>query len=341
MRTVLPILALGIVACGKDTDSTEDSGDVGCGVEVRQTYPADQAPDFYYKGIIEFNLNKSDDTAEISVDGVEGTSWRNDRNDIVYFEPAADLAPNTEYTATLAYCTGEPSITFTTSSLGSAVGEAVDLTQFTYSLDLKSGRVVVPEGVGAVLQDYLDFQILVQPTAVTGDTIEITGALPDDESDPTHQSYCDPTIAFDTADFSAAPYFQFGPKTTTIEVADFSVTIDNLMIGGTFSEDGQWFGGGTFSGEVDTRPLVPLLFPEEDDPNAICEFIAGFNVECIPCAGDTTIPYCLEIEAQDLVAESTGGATVESIELENCHELCADTFDDNGDIVTEECVLED
>ena len=67
MRTVLPILALGIVGCGKDSDSTEDSGDVGCGVEVRQTYPADQAPDFYYKGVIEFNLNKSDDTAVITV----------------------------------------------------------------------------------------------------------------------------------------------------------------------------------------------------------------------------------------------------------------------------------
>jgi hypothetical protein len=340
MRTVLPIVALGLVACGKDTD-TDDTADLGCQVEVRATYPAADTTDFYYKGIVEFQLNKADETAEISVEGVEGTSWRNDRNDIVYFEPAEDLAPSTEYTATLTYCTGEPSITFTTSALGEPVDEAVDLTAFTYSLDLQTGRVVIPEGVGAVLQDYLDFQILVQPTAVADGGIEITGALPDEESDPTHQSYCDPTISFDTADFSSAPYFQFGPKTTTIDVADFSVTIDNLLIGGTFAADGSYFGGATFAGEVDTRPLVPLLFPEEDDPNAICEFIIGFGVDCIPCAGDEAVPFCLEIEAQDLIAEATGGATVESIEMENCHEMCAETFDENGDIATEECELDD
>ena len=340
MRNVLPFLALGIVACGKDSDSSEDSGDLGCQVEVRATYPAADTVDFYYKGTVEFQLNKADETAEITVDGVDGTSWRNDRNDIVYFQPTEDLAPNTEYTATLSYCTGEPSISFTTSGLGEDVDASVDLTSFTYSLDLQSGRVVVPEGVGAVLQDYLDFQILVQPTAVSESGIEITGALPDDESDPTHQSYCDPTIAFDTADFSNAPYFQFGPKTTTIDVADFNVTIDNLMIGGTFAADGTWFGGATFAGEVDTRPLVPLLFPEEEDPNAICEFILGFNVDCIPCAGDEAVPFCLEIEAQDLIAEATGGATVEAIEMENCHDMCADTFDENGDIVNEECELD-
>ena len=177
MRTVLPIVALGLVACGKDSDATDDTADLGCQVEVRATYPAADTIDFYYKGIVEFQLNKADETAEITMDGVEGTSWRNDRNDIVYFEPAEDLAPSTEYTATLSYCTGEPSITFTTSALGEPVDSSVDLTSFTYSLDLQTGRVVIPEGVGAVLQDYLDFQILVQPTSVTETGIEITGAL--------------------------------------------------------------------------------------------------------------------------------------------------------------------
>jgi len=338
MRTILPVLTLALVACGKDTDSTEDSGDAGCEVEVRQTYPADGATDFYYKGTIEFQLNKADETAVISIDGVDGESWLNDRNDVVYFQPTDDLAPNSSYTATLSYCTGEPAISFTTSALGETVSESVDLTAFTYSLDLQSGRVIVPEGVGAVLQDYLDFQILVQPTSVENDQIEILGAIPDD-TDASHQSYCDPSIPFPAADFSSAPYFQFGPQSTTIDVADMSITIDELMISGTFSADGSWFGGGSLAGEVDTRPLVPLLFPEEENDNAICEFIAGFSVACIPCAGDESIPYCLQIEAVDLVAESTGGEVVEYIELENCHEQCDDTYDENGDFTNAECVL--
>jgi hypothetical protein len=326
------------VACGKDTDSTEDSGDVGCEVEVRKTYPAADAEDFYYKGTVEFHLNKADDTAEISVDGVDGTSWRNDRDDIVYFKGTDALAPSSTYTATLSYCTGEPSISFTTSALGEAVADDIDLTGFTYSLDLQSGRVVVPEGVGAVLQDYMDFQILVQPTSVSATELGILGGIPDGD-DPSHQDYCAPSIPFPAADFTSAPFFQFGPQSTTINVADYSITIDNLMIAGTFSADGSWFGGGTLAGEVDTRPLVPILFPDEEDPNAICDFIEGFSVYCVPCGGDETIPFCLQIEAQDMVAESTGGATVEFVEMENCHALCADTFDENGDIVTEDCEL--
>jgi hypothetical protein len=339
MRTILPILALGLVACGKDTDSTEDSGDLGCEVEVRATFPAIDATDFYYKGTIEFQLNKADDTAELSIEGVEGTSWRNERNDIVFFKSTDDLSPSTAYTAAISYCTGDAAVNFTTSALGETLEASVDLTATTYSLDLQSGRVVIPEGVGAVLQEYLDFQILVQPTSVEGGEITLMGAVPAEESSPVSQDYCSPSIPFPAADFSNAPSFVFGPQSTTIEAAGYSITIDDLMISGTFSGDGEWFGGATLAGEIDTRPLVPILFEGEDDPNAICEFIEGFSVFCVPCEGDEAVPFCLEIEAQDLIAEATGGPVVEYIELEDCHTECADTWDENGDYTNPECTI--
>jgi len=338
MRTILPLVALSLVACSKD-EVTDDTADLGCEVEIRQTFPAIDAADFYYKGIIEFQLNKADDTAVLSIDGVDGTSSLNARNDIVYFTPTADLSPSTTYTATLSYCTGDANVSFTTSALGTDLDSSVDLTATTYSLDLQSGRVVIPEGVGAVLQEYLDFQILVQPTSVENGEITLMGAVPDNSSEPVNQDYCSPSIPFPAADFSNAPSFIFGPQSTTIDAAGYSITIDDLMISGTFSADGTWFGGATLAGEIDTRPLVPILFEGETDPNAICEFIEGFSVFCTPCQGDETIPYCLEIEAQDLIAEATGGPTVEYIELEDCHDSCATTFDDNGDHTNAECTL--
>jgi hypothetical protein len=252
--------------------------------------------------------------------------------DTVYFTPDEILEPSTTYTATLDYCSGSPSIDFTTSSLGASLEGGVDITQQTYRLDLQSGRVVVPEGVGAVLQDYLDFQILVQPTAVENDTISMVGALAS-EVDNDFQDYCDPTIDFPVADFSDAPYFQIGPQSTTIAVSDYTLTIENLLISGTIADDGSWFGGATLSGEIDTRPLVPLLFEGEDDENAICDFILGFGVSCIPCFGDENVPFCLEILAIELEADTTAGPTVESIEMEDCHEECAASIDND------ECML--
>jgi len=219
-----------------------------------------------------------------------------------------------------------------TSSLGTTIDGGVDITQYTYRLDLQSGRVVIPEGVGAVLQDYLDFQILIQPTTVENDTITMVGAIASDV-DNDYQDYCDPTIDFPVADFSAAPYFQIGPQSTTIAVSDYSLTIENLLISGTISEDGTWFGGGSLSGEIDTRPLVPLLFEGETDENAICDFILGFGVSCVPCFGDEEVPFCLEIGAIELEAEGTNGPTVEVIDQEDCHVECPASIDN------EECAI--
>jgi len=333
IRYVLPIVALSLTACGKSADDTADSSDPGCGVEVRATYPGNQSTDFYYRGYIEFQLSQPDETAVLSIDGVDGVSTLNSRMDTVFFTPDENLEPATTYTASLDYCSGSPSIEFTTSSLGASLESEVDITQQTYRLDLQSGRVVVPEGVGAVLQDYLDFQILIQPTTVENDSITMLGALASD-LDNNYQDYCDPTIEFPIADFSDAPYFQIGPQSTTIAVSDYSLSIENLLISGTISEDGTWFGGGSLSGEIDTRPLVPLLFEGEDDENAICDFILGFGVSCIPCFGDEEVPFCLEILAIELEADSTSGPTVEMIEQEDCHEECAVSIDNP------ECILE-
>ena len=332
IRLALPIVALSLVSCGKSADDTADTSASTCGVEVRATYPSSDSNDFYYRGFVEFQLSQPDETAVLSIEGVSGVSTLNSRMDTVYFTPDDTLESNTTYTATLDYCSGSPSIDFTTSSLGASLEDGVDITQMTYRLDLQSGRVVVPEGVGAVLQDYLDFQILIQPTAVENNTISMVGALAS-EVDNDFQDYCDPTIDFPVADFSAAPYFQIGPQSTTIAVTDYSLTIENLLISGTIADDGSWFGGATLSGEIDTRPLVPLLFEGEDDENAICDFILGFGVSCIPCFGDEDVPFCLEILAIELEADTTAGPNVEAIDMADCHEECDASIDND------ECML--
>ncbi|MEE2751287.1 MAG: Ig-like domain-containing protein [Myxococcota bacterium] len=324
MTRLLPLAALAVVACnGKD--AVEDTGTPPCGVDIRETFPASDSANFYHRGLIEFHLNKADETAVASVDGVEGVSSLNERNDIVTFTPTAALAPSTSYTAALSYCTGDATFNFTTSELGTDLAGEDALDGQVYTLDLTTGRVVIPEGVGAVLQEYLDFQIMLTPSEIAGDTITMLGALAD-EDDGSHQSWCDPSIPFPAGELDGS-YFQIGPQSTTIAVADYSVTIEGLLISGTFSPDGTWFGGGVLAGEVDTRPLVPLLFEGEDDPNAICSFLVGFGVACKNCNGDAEVPYCLDIKAIDLVGAAVDNATpLEAIDYDDSHENCEDTW---------------
>jgi hypothetical protein len=326
MHRTLPLLALAVFGCNGDKDATDDTGtETGCEVEIRETFPAADSPDFYNRGLVQFVLNKADDTAVASVDGVAGTSSLNDRNDIVTFTPDAPLAASTSYKATLDYCTGTASISFTTSELGASLDSDDVIQGAVYSLDLASGRVVIPEGVGAVLQEYLEFELLLSPTEFTDSTINVRAGLAD-ATDPTHQSWCDPTIPFPEGTLDGS-YFQIGPQSTTIAVADYEVTIDDLLISGTFAPDGSYFGGAVFAGVVDTRPLVPLLFEGDDDPNAICSFLTGFGVSCVNCNDDPTTPYCLQIRAIDLIGEGVEGATpLEEIALENCHESCEDSW---------------
>ncbi len=326
MHRTLPLIALAILGCNSDKDATDDtSADLGCEVEIRETFPAVDSTDFYNRGLVEFHLNKGDDTAVATLEGVAGVSSLNDRFDIVTFTPDAPLAASSSYTATLEYCTGSASIAFSTSELGGALESDDVINGTVYSLDLASGRVVIPEGVGAVLQEYLEFELLLSPTELTDSTINVRAGLADSD-DPTHQSWCDPTIPFPQGALEGS-YFQIGPQSTTIAVADYEVTIDDLLISGTFAPDGSYFGGAVFAGEVDTRPLVPLLFEGDDDPNAICSFLTGFGVTCVDCNDDPTTPYCLQIRAIDLVGEGVEGATpLEEIAFEDCHESCEDTW---------------
>ncbi len=324
MKTYLPALLLFAVAAGcsgKDADSGA-AADEGCGLTIDTTYPENNATDFYYRGAIEFYLSDADPTATASVEGVDGTSSLNEDEDVVTFTPSSPLAPSTTYTATLASCNSEDaSITFTTSELGGAVDPS-GLVGNSYALDLKTGRIVIPEGVGTVLEAYLDYTIFLGVTSADSSSLQIMGAVAS-EDDPTMQDYCTPTLDFPEANFAEAPYFQIGPETTTLSVAGYSITIDDLLVSGDFAPSGEWVGGATLAGSIDTRPLVSLLDddPEADD-NTVCELVAGFGVDCITCSDGQ--PYCLELLVDSLVAEQQTGLTLDYIEYEDCHEQCPD-----------------
>lgn len=318
MHRSLFLLPFLLTACpdpkADDTAITDTDGE-GCDVQIDETIPVTGAIDADYRSSIEFHLSDPDPTATAS-SSVAGQSWRNADNDVVYFTPDAPLSPSTPYTVDLTYCGGTASISFTTSALGTSISDPEGtLKDKTYELLLSDARIVEPDGIGSVLSSYLTQAILVGVVSVDTE-IQMMGAIGVEDATPAMQDYCDPTIPFPSADFSEQPFFQIGPETTTLSVAGYNITIEDLAISGTFASDGTYFGGGELSGTIDTRPLDPLL-SETGEEGAICDLAVSFGAACEACPSDGEL-FCLTLVADQIQANVVNGVTLAEVVGNDC-----------------------
>lgn len=317
MQRSLFLLPLLLTACPA-TDKPVDTDDVAppCEVEIETTVPSSDAVDAYYRGNIEFHLSDPDPSATITTD-IPGTLLISEDSETISWVPTAPLAPSTDYTVTLDYCFGSAPLSFRTSDLGTTMVTPADLPGHTYSINLgPPTRFVEPAGIGTVLASQLTQDILVGVQGFDTDgKILMIGAIGKEGVEPAAQEYCDPSIPFPAADFDASPYFQIGPETTTLSVAGYSVEIQNLEITGTFAADGSYFGGGTLSGTIDTRPLAPLL-DDSGNEGAICDLAINFGAECQPCSDG--LNFCLTLVADQITAEGVDGLSLVEVSGNNC-----------------------
>ncbi len=323
--------------CDPETETCDEGSDAECDNSIDEVFPENGEANAFFRTSVEVKLDEDEADATISLSGpdgdVAGTSSVD--GDTITFIPSGSLTPSTEYTVTVDYSCGTPTTTFTTSSVGSAI-TSTDIEDNTYSLDLATGRFVEPQGIGSILGDFIDQEILIGVQSVGDTSIQLIGAIGDGGSPPA-QGECDPTIPFPEAAFTDNPFFQVGPETTTLSVAGFTVTIADLEISGAFSPDGSLIAGATLAGVIDTRPLVPLLNADDNcdagaprccdtdvdpgcdaandtadccDEDAICDLAGQIGVACQACEGDSG-DFCLSLLVDSLSAEQVTGAVVD------------------------------
>lgn len=320
---ILPGLALAtVIGCSGDKDGDDTSGDGGttsdggtgaCEVEISSTFPVDGETSAYYRTTVDFKLSDADPdgTPSVTLSGtsgdVGGTTTASEDGKTVTFTPSAALESGATYTATIDFCRGQDSISFTTSSLGAPLTAAIDGK--AYKVDLGGADFVEPAGVADLLLGQLENDILLGVVSSSPD-LQMIGAI--SMTGTSDQDMCTESIDFPPADFSGSPYFKIGPQDTTISVAGFNVDILKLEVSGTFAADGTYFGGGTLAGELDARLLAPLVgdLLGTTDPDAICGVVAGFGVSCKACSSDGEV-YCLDVYVRDITATELGTSIVE------------------------------
>jgi hypothetical protein len=295
---------------GCNGDEDDSAGDE-CNVLVRDPFPSEGATDMCFRSEVEFIIDGGDENAVITLaDGsgadVPGTTTSNAAGTRVSFEPDAPLAPNTSYTATLTYCSGTETLSFTTDAYGEPLaGDAKALVGNIYSVDLKNdSRFHEPPGVASVLQPLLERIIWLEVLEASTTSITLRLAVAADESD-TVQDMCIPTVDFENGTVDG-PTFEVGPNDIEIPIGDVLVELQGVIASGTFSADGATFGCGGFTGLLDTRPVVPLMNGDSED--YVCNLIGGYGAQCITC--DDGEQLCMQLVVDQAVAKPAKGIKI-------------------------------
>ena len=356
MRSIATIFCM-TVGCnvGFQTGANPEAGSADadgsfvepCEAIARTVSPASAGQsNFFYRDNIVFSVTEGADTATIHlVDGfgevVEGTTWvdgrvAEDSPLLVVFTPEAPLAVSSDFTATLDYCAGAPSISFHTSSLGTALDTQDVLLDQTFTVDLSEARVEQPDGAAQVLLSLLDNDLALQVNGLEGDTLDVTVAAT--RASDGEQDSCTPTLDFHMpGNFAEAPAFMLGPMDIPFNVVGYTIVLYDSYASATFAADGSFFAGGRMAGSLDARDVVDALaghgvLPSEN-PDALCSLLSGQNMVCSTCRDGEE--YCLNIEISDVMGRQST-LDLRTVDHIDCDEDCDASCDNSECDLAEE-----
>ncbi|MEC7984582.1 MAG: hypothetical protein VX278_05430 [Myxococcota bacterium] len=335
MRSLF-LIGLPILACSdgiikpQSPEALPSQSDGVCDISIKNTSPYPQDTTMYYRDAIEVEFSKRDASASISLTDADGVDIAGEQvlsESTLRFIPSTPLRFKESYTAYIQYCGSEEPVAlpFETSALGEPLIEGNHaLVGSTYAVNLASGRILEPVGVGEVLRGILQNTFLVQIQDVVNDQLYVRSAL--SVADSIEQNYCVSTIEdFPAADFSEAPYFSLAAQDIDIEIGGYQSTIYNLSLSGVFASDASFFTEIAGAGDFDGRELYPIMGDFGFDVNSgseFCTLLETFNVSCTPCPTDGE-SYCLHLVLDQLEAN------IEALDIDpvcegNCHEQCVE-----------------
>ncbi len=280
---------------------------------------------------------------------------------VLNFTPDQALSPSTSYTATVSWDSANSPLVveFETGAYGSPVKDENELIGRPYLLDLASADFVEPPGVGPILQSQLGDTTML--FAITDDSnfsansLHIIGSLGEGQGGTATQDLCVETLSFTagpdglvgTTDDEPAswsdPQVMSGPTELTVMLQGMETVIKDLRVTGTFHPTLSDTRGGTFSGRIDTRPMVPMLDPDGGD-DSICQLVAQtVGVNCEECGSPNPGVFCLTIAAENVTSVSLPGFTLQPRSCEDiidsilsCPDEAAE-YDSSGDGSYDEC----
>lgn len=306
------VLALGLVGCSGDgdgttpTDTTDTTDPTGCTSTLVSSWPEDGATGLFYRTVVDATLAAEEPDATLVVTDasgaeVPGTVLR-DGGRITFVADAPYVAGAT-YTSRLEWSCDPVEATFT---IATGVGDPVDpsgLVGRSWKLDLKEGRFVAPAGIGQVLQNMLEVELLLGVQGQDPAGLALAAGV---AAEAGGQDLCSPTTDFDDpGDYAQDPFWTVYQPALPLVVLGDPITVRDLSLSGAFAPGGSTIEGVAMSGEIDTRDLKDAVGVGDDD-EAVCNlFSATFGVRCEACgSGDGDFCITLVVDTLTMAEES-------------------------------------
>ena len=290
-----------------DTDEPVEQ----CDITIAGTAPSDGAGAWFYRKPAVVTFSEENPTVAFSVSDSSGADvpvsfeWDDVRLNASVLPDSGAWSPSENYSLTIDLCGNTPSISFSTSDVGTPLeDDASNLVGNTYFIDLSSAEYSEPPGVGTLLSLYLDMPLLLGVSSVDSSVIDFEAYLGyrDDVSPDWMAVDMEPWI-FSGADFSSQPFFSAYTEMLSIPYGSVDIPVHGFSIEGTFASDASSIQKATFSGLGDTSGMGPLM-GFGNDPNAVCTLLGQYGISCLDCP-DGTGTYCIrltgDIEQADLL----------------------------------------
>lgn len=307
-------VAVLLVGCSGDDETTPTETDTtdpgGCTSTLVASWPEDGATDLFYRTVVDATLAAEEAGATIVVTDASGAEVPGqilrDGGRITFVADGPYTAGAT-YTSRLEWSCDPVEASFTIAEGVGAPVDAAGLVDRTWKLDLKEGRFVAPSGIGQVLQNMLEVELLLGiPGQDPAGLALRAGVAAEDGS----QDVCSPTTDFDdAADYAEDPFWTVSQAALPLVVLGDPITVRNLELSGAFAPGAATIEGVAMSGEIDTRDLKDAVGVGDDDA-AVCNlFSATFGVRCEACSsGDGD--YCITLVVDTLTMAESGFALV-------------------------------
>jgi hypothetical protein len=303
------------------TDSGQIEESMDCEVNVLDINPMNGQEEVYYRSPIVVTLSQPDDTANIIVEGPNGTisgTTTSDGSTIQYFSDSS-LVPSSVHNVSVEYCNGSvgESYTFATSELGTQLENSIDGN--TYPIDFGSGTWVQPLGIGPIIAAQLQNTILLGIQNQNNDELGVVvGASLEGSFE---QDFCFPIIGgIPGMSFDENPYFQVPETDIDLNISGFDVNLYNFSLSGVFSSDGSEYSHGVLDAIFDARDIALTVSLSAED---LCSVVAGLESPCKECPNDGQ-SFCIDVLVEGLFGTTTG-ETLECVSFANCHPECLDS----------------
>ncbi len=286
---VIALLLAGCPPAATDDSSTTTLDD--CQVTIDSTLPNDGATDAYYRAAVEFYLSEPDPTATVVAD-FEGTQSTRDDGTTILFEPDPPLDPSTAYEVGLDYCSGQPTIGFTTSHYGLPLEDTVSLVGKTWLWDLREARFYQAGYLGDLLQTFGERKGLITVVSMDETTADLRMAVTA-SGEPPVQDFCSRSAEIEGVDITQAPFVVFGPTTMEFQAYLGTIAIHDMFVAGTVAADGSSLGGLDIEATIDVRTASQAL---DMDVGEMCDLLEIYGSACEACPEDSE-PYCVTTAA--------------------------------------------